>query len=232
MGNISIYCIFIILAFLINIIISILYLKNVRKFQILLICLIEDIGIIVGAKILDIVIYLKEYIFLFNSDIDLLEIAKKVFMQGYIFYGGFFGAMISLLICSKIFKIKILKLFNILIPNLILFYGIAKIGCYFNECCKGIYIENKRIPIQLIESMICFCIYLYIFLKGKGNNNCKNKMVPLSLLFYSLLRFTAEFLRDTESKKILFLTVNQAISLPIIVKSINLLKKGDEKCQF
>lgn len=232
MGNISIYCIFIILAFLINIIISILYLKNVRKFQILLICLIEDIGIIVGAKILDIVIYLKEYIFLFNSDIDLLEIAKKVFMQGYIFYGGFFGAMISLLICSKIFKIKILKLFNILIPNLILFYGIAKIGCYFNECCKGIYIENKRIPIQLIESMICFCIYLYIFFKGKGNNNCKNKMVPLSLLFYSLLRFTAEFLRDTESKKILFLTINQAISLPIIVKSINLLKKGDKKCQF
>ena len=69
-------------------------------------------------------------------------------------------------------------------PNLVLIYSISKIGCFFSGCCKGVLLSNgKNLPIQLIESIINFVIYIIIIKNYKNFKNSYQLMCIVVFIF-------------------------------------------------
>lgn len=111
----------------------------------------------------------------------------KFVLSGYTFIGGYIGTLIALIFLSKLFKTNIKDLMYIYIPNMLLLYGILKLGCYLKNCC-GSYLD---IPIQLIESIINISGYILILCFTKKRNNT----VAISLISFGVFRFILSLLR-------------------------------------
>ena len=215
------YLIFIFLSLLLNIVISIISnIKNNKlKVESVLKCsILETMGIILGAKILDIVV---------NGDIYLYKINNKLFLEiltsGYAFLGGIFGAVLSIAIYSIITNEDFEELCNILVPNLLLVYAISKIGCFFAGCCIGIYIRTYLLPIQLIESVIYSTIYILVILRKKEFY----EKISLICLLFGFARFFVEFFR--ENTGYMYLSISQVISISIFTIGIMIKVKMKKK---
>jgi len=55
-----------------------------------------------------------------------------------VFYGGFIGGLVAILLFCRKFKIKIVPLFDIFAPALALAHAIGRVGCFFAGCCFGV----------------------------------------------------------------------------------------------
>lgn len=150
----SSYCICIGIALIINMIVSAKILSKTNTAKEIMICFIlENVGIVLGAKLLSILTNIDEYM-----QLHLLDILTK----GFSYWGAILGGIAGIFLFSEVNKKDFVKLLSVFLPNMILIYAISKIGCYLNECCEGIFLENgKQIPIQLIESVTFFAIYIY-----------------------------------------------------------------------
>ena len=83
-----------------------------------MICLfIENIGIILGAKIFDIFT---------NIEINKTMSIQEIILNGFSYLGAIFGAITGILIYAKLTKKSYTDLAQILFPNLILIYSILK----------------------------------------------------------------------------------------------------------
>lgn len=214
--QISTYLILILSSLFINGIISIYLLEktNINRKHYLGLLIFETIGICTGAKILDFLIYYKYYT-------NIVEIL----FRGYIFYGGIICGIFMIYAYSKFLKLDIKEVFNVFIPNFLIIYSICKIGCFFNECCGGI----NQFPIQLLESLLCFIIYVILMFKREKYIK-ENKMITISCFSYSIIRLILEFFREDKTAKVFFgLTISQILSICVIVLIICLLDNGDKR---
>jgi len=66
-----------------------------------------------------------------------------------VFYGGFIGGLIAILLFFRKFKIKIVPLFDIFAPALAIAHGIGRLGCLFGGCCYGIEVPQSH-PFSII----------------------------------------------------------------------------------
>lgn len=107
-------------------------------------------------------------------------------LNGHSFTGGFVGIIISLLLFSKISKVKFNDLLVLYLPSLILLYGILKIGCFCIGCCSGFI----SIPIQLIESSVSLFIFVLLIKLSK------EKIISLSLICFGISKFVLSFFRS------------------------------------
>lgn len=166
---------------------------------------------------------------------------------GMVYYGGFLGACVGLLIYTKFSKVVergiVFDLFAVCIP---LFHVFGRIGCFFSGCCYGI--ESKlgfvvhgndlvpelndvrRLPVSLIEAtcnLMIFLVLLRMFLKEKK----KGKLIMYYMLIYPVVRFIVEFFRGDAIRGFLFgLSTSQWISLILFVVAIwNLFISGRKK---
>ena len=114
-----------------------------------------------------------------------------------------------------------------------LFHSIARIGCFLSGCCfgkiyKGVlainYIttingcidENIRFPIQLIEALFEFLLFLYLLKLLNSDQWQKKKILVKYLIFYSVARFIFEYLRgDIRRGLICGVSFSQCISVLI-----------------
>lgn len=110
-------------------------------------------------------------------------------ISGYSFIGGYLGGIIILLIYGKAIKIDTYKLLSLYLPSLLLLYSILKFICLKLGCC-----ESDIVPIQLIEIIINFILYIVIFIKYKKLNN--NKIISYSLICFWGCRFILSFFRN------------------------------------
>lgn len=219
--TIPLYGIMINLSILSNfVVILLIYDKNkFSKTDILIAFIYEIIGILVGAKILNII---ENYITSGNI-INFLN-------AGLSSYGSIIGALINLFIFSKIFNKKylnILILFSIPIP---LMYAIGKIGCFFSGCCYGIeyygignVIYNysniapnglKLFPIQIVETLVFLSIFIYM-LKNYTKRNFEIKQLLISIIICAISKFLLDYFRMSHKDNII--SLNQIISLIFIV---------------
>ena len=204
------YLLFCLLSLLINIIVCIKMSNNrINKKTVIRCLIIENIGIIVGSKLLDIISNYGVYVdLIYRNDY------YGIIINGFSYLGGMFGAFIGLIIYSIITREDLKEICNVFIPNLLLIYAIAKIGCYFNGCCYGKQLGSRIIPIQLIESLVYFICYL-IIIKEK---NITNKKIILFCLLFGITRFSLEFLREKNS--IGLLSLPQIMCLFLIIVGI------------
>ena len=214
--NIPMYSIFIIMSLAINCIVIFILGKKQENDKNTILCSLvyEIIGIIIGAKILNLI---------------QVEENTSFYYAGFSAYGGVIGGIFSLIIFSKLYKISILKLLNIYIPVLPLLYSISKLGCFFSGCCYGIEytgfgnilyksatqapLDVRLFPIQIVESIMNFLIFIYLVYNYK--ENIKNtKIIQKVFILCGICKFSLEFLRDSWSGA---LSSTQFISIIFIV---------------
>lgn len=175
---------------------------NINKIDIIIINILEISSIFLGSKILDIIVYYNEYV---NYDL------KKIIFIGFMINGGIILRIIVIYLYSIIRNINIKKLFNILIPNILLMYSILKIGCFINGCCMGIH----NIPLPIIESVIYFIIYIIII---KLNNK-----IEISCISFGMLRLLSFLIREDITNNSLI--INTIISIVLIIIGLFIIYK-------
>lgn len=209
--------------------------RELPKYDIVYSAIYSMIGAAVGAKLLFIAVSLPKVISLGYGFVDTVLILMS---GGFVFYGGFIGGFLGLLIYVKQFKMKFLPFLDVYAAVVPLGHAFGRVGCLFGGCCYGmeydgpfavVYhsslnmstpLNTPLLPMQLIEALgllLIFAIVLTVYLKG-----AKTGTVPVVyVLCYSVMRFILEFLRaDSERGGLLGLSTSQWISLGLIITVI------------
>ena len=205
--------------------------RELPKYDIVYSAVYSMIGAAVGAKLLFVAVSLPKVMSLGYGFIDTVKILMS---GGFVFYGGFIGGFLALLIYVKQFKMKLLPFLDVYAAVVPLGHAFGRVGCLFGGCCYGmeydgpfavVYhsslnmstpLNTPLLPMQLIEALgllLIFAVVLTVYLKG-----AKPGTVPVVyILCYSVMRFTLEFLRsDSERGSFLGVSTSQWISLALI----------------
>lgn len=130
-------------------------------------------------------------------------------LGGFVFYGGFVGAVLGLFVYCKKNQGRFLELLDAYLSLLPLGQAIGRIGCYFNGCCYGkVFYGEISVPYKIdgrecyvfptwfVESVFCFLLFVFFFLNSKRKYCGWYSAVYMSL--YSVFRFILEFYRGDE----------------------------------
>lgn len=140
------------------------------------------------------------------------------------------GVIVGVLFC-KIRKIKVLELLDIVMPSVALGQAIGRWGNFINQEAHGgptdlpwgIIVNGQKVhPTFLYESIIDFCIFLFLMWFRKNKKTTDGQVLGLYLILYSAGRFIVEGLR-TDSLMFLGMRVAQLISLGSILLGVVLL---------
>ena len=176
---------------------------KIAQKQISIFTILETISIVLGAKLLDVVTH-------WNFYLDCVQKADwlRMLTVGYTFLGGVIGAILCVLIYAVLAKEDAIALANLFLPNLLLVYAIAKIGCYYNGCCGGIA------GIQLIEAIGYACLFAGLRIQKISSA----KRLAWTGILSGAFRFGIEFLR--ENTGYLPISISQVLALCICLTGI------------
>jgi len=191
------------------------------------------VGGIVGGRTLYVLTFWREQF----ADKPLWE----VFMiqhGGLVFYGGFIGAALAVVLYARLKKLHMWKLFDAIAPSIALGYAFGRIGCLLNGCCYGRPctlpwairfpppVECAGIPVhptQIYESLLGLCLYAglaWLYRRKKFNG----QIFAAYLICYPLLRSFVELFRGDYPPNQHFLggwaTPAQLVSIGILVGGI------------
>ena len=184
------------------------------------------VGAMIGAKLLYILIELPEIINTIRLETcNIKDIMLSILSGGFVFYGGLFGGLISVIITCRYFKYDYDKMLLAITPAMPLAHAFGRMGCAVVGCCYGLeshtviaivyrksqYAPNGvgLFPVQLVEAaadLVIFGILVYVILRKYKllNKNVilneqevlkGHKILDMYLLMYAVLRFILEFLR-------------------------------------
>lgn len=191
------------------------------------------IGALLGAKLFYILTVLPDFIAdLGRADKDGSLFISKYISAGWVFYGGMILGLLFAWLAAKMFKTKLSLYTKELVPAVIIFAGLGRIGCFLGGCCYGIEADTPisvvfppesqapsgipLIPTQLIEAFCDLAILIVILIYNRRCENTGRQARPLTLyiLLYSIMRFTLEFLRgDAIRGGFLFFSTSQWIAI-------------------
>lgn len=225
---------------------------HVDMFDFVLIMVAVFAGMAVGASLVYGISNIKVLIFAFSHLDEIGTAGLWDFLVysfgGMVFYGGYIGGAIALLIytrASREMRPKrdgLLDIYAVLVP---LFHGFGRIGCFLGGCCYGVEsdfgftVHNNtlnpsindvnRLPIQLIESacnFILFGVLLYLFIK----HIMEKRLIYLYMLTYPVIRFVTEFFRGDTYRGFFFgLSTSQWISIFLILFSLVMLPRKNRQ---
>ncbi|MBQ8549218.1 MAG: prolipoprotein diacylglyceryl transferase [Lachnospiraceae bacterium] len=209
--------------------------------DIVLLMVVIGVSLLIGGHILFGITNTNKLIALFGkaSSYSLKQIFGYLItcFGGMVFYGGFLGACVGLLIYTKVSKEVergiAFDLFAVCIP---LFHVFGRIGCFLSGCCYGTECkfgfvvhgntlvpeinDVRRLPVPLIEAvcnLVIFLILLRMFQKGKESG----KMIFYYMLMYPAARFVLEFFRGDAIRGFLFgLSTSQWISIGLLAVAV------------
>lgn len=220
--------------------------KLAKRFEIayedvILLMVVIGVSLLIGGHILFGITNTNKLIALFQnaSSYSLKQILTYLGMcfGGMVYYGGFLGACVGLLIYTKYSKLVersiAFDLYAVCIP---LFHVFGRIGCFLSGCCYGMESsfgfvvhgndlipeinDVRRLPVPLIEAacnLVIFFILLRLFKIGKGNG----KVIFYYMLIYPVVRFILEFFRGDAVRGFLFgLSTSQWISIGLFVVAV------------
>ena len=217
--------------------------KKVEMFDFVCCVVYMMIGAMVGAKLLFVLVSIREII---QLKLSIIEVIKG----GFVFYGGLLGGALGVWIYAKQFCAPVRGYADIFATVLPLGHAFGRVGCFFAGCCYGmeydgcgavIYETSSNfftplgvplLPIQLIEAAclaILFVVLIIIFLKAKPK---KGKIAVLYLFSYALLRFVLEFFRGDKERGVFLFSTSQYISIAIaLIAGALLWRKQDKKIE-
>jgi len=150
-----------------------------------------------------------------------------VWNGGFVFYGGFIGGVLSILLFTKLRKESLSMWFNFSAPLLAFGYGLGRFACLLNGCCYGDITDHWwsinlhsafRHPTQIYASFweLILFVALLNFERIKGFN----KGIPVFsiwLIGHGIGRLMMEYFRvDDRGSLILGFSVSSVISFVLI----------------
>ncbi|KAF0133864.1 MAG: phosphatidylglycerol:prolipoprotein diacylglycerol transferase [Candidatus Saganbacteria bacterium] len=197
--------------------------KGEKIFDLALVILVSSI---VGARIFYVIEFWPDFI---SNPLEVFFI----WQGGLVFFGGLLFAALAAVAFANYYKIKALKLMDIITPGTALGYGIGRIGCFLRGCCYGIEtklpwgivfpgLSEAHHPTQLyafISGIIMFTMLLLLYRKKKYDG----QVFFSGLMFYSVYRFSVEFLRM--NPKYLFFSMAQWISILIFFLALQFMRR-------
>lgn len=142
---------------------------------------------------------------------SLIDASKKITLlnfvnSGYSFVGGIIGSALFVYLYCKRYKLKYLEMQLSYIITYPLLYSISKIGCGINGCCAGNFFG---ISVQWIETIIMFCITIYLWSGRKDIYMTISKF----LILFGLSRFIVDYIRELRNVLFLNITLSQIVCL-------------------
>lgn len=206
-------------------------LRNIPKEKSLMATLVSGLGLFAGGHLLFALTNLNNIVKVFSNGFSVSSLLP--YISGMVFYGGLFGAVLSLLIYTRldasVSRKDIFDIFALAVP---LFHSFGRIGCFFAGCCYGIesdfgittylnpsptHFGVSRFPVSLTEAfanVLIFVLILYLYKRNKF----KGELFFIYLSVYAPLRFILEFFRGDKIRGFVFtLSTSQFISLLIIL---------------
>lgn len=208
--------------------------RKIPGFDWLSACGFAMIGAIIGAKLLFILVSIKEII---RLDLSLYAIIKG----GFVFYGGLIGGILGILIFTRRYKMPTIDYFDTAASVVPLGHAFGRVGCFFAGCCYGMPYSGKfsvvytttagmtplntpLLPIQLIESLLLLITFGVLYTVTLKYPQKKGLPTILYISIYSVIRFILEFFRgDKERGGIGFLSTSQIVSLILLAGCISIL---------
>ena len=222
---------------------------NLKRDDAIYIYTLGVVGVIIGAKLLYIFTVLPSFI----KDIPYIvtnteNFIRKYLSGGMVFYGGIIGGLIFAVITAKSYKVHLSDFYPVLIPAVALASSIGRIGCLLAGCCYGkettgwfgIVFNCSNIapngvplvPVQLIEAVCDFIIFIILILYS-ANKNKKANILSLYLLLYTPLRFILEFYRgDSIRGFFIGLSTSQWISIIIFISALFYLVRSKKATDY
>src|SRR5690606_17222809 len=109
--------------------------------------------------------------------LDLLSNVSFWTGGGFVFYGGFLGALLFIFLMKQLDKKFSLQELWPMVPALVIGHGVGRIGCFLAGCCFGSETDlwwgvnlhdHYRHPTQLIEA-VGLLLLGWFFLKSKAS---------------------------------------------------------------
>lgn len=184
----------------------------------------------------------RTYYVIFNLDYymdDPIEIIK-IWNGGLAIHGGMIAGFLTVFIYCKKYKIKLLKMLDILLPGVIIAQAIGRWGNFFNGEAHGgfvsrSFLENLHLPDFIIEGMYIdgdychptflyesfFCLIGFILLIGVRNTKGTKtgNISGFYFIWYGIVRFFVESLR-TDSLMLGDIKVAQLVSILMVIGGI------------
>lgn len=138
----------------------------------------------------------------------------RIWEGGLVFYGGFAGGFLALLVFTKVNKIPLISALDLLVKPLILGQALGRLGCFSAGCCYGkptqsifgVIFRNPDSlaplfiplhPTQIYESVGDAVIFILLIFIGRRNPRT-GAMFASYLIGYGILRFIVEFFRNDD----------------------------------
>ena len=165
-------------------------------------------------------------------------IKSGLMSSGFVFYGGLIGGVLGYVAGIKIARTSFrdfLNIFAFVIPYI---HAWGRVGCFCAGCCYGIHYEGPLavhysnpvsdvacgpgiFPVQILEALLLFAFafsVLVLLLQKK-----ELPFFPIYLLYYSVVRFALEYLRDDSGRGFIGpLSVSQLISIFVFIISLTI----------
>ncbi len=173
------------------------------------------IGYSLFFSVVCILIFSKQYTLIEHSNANL-----TFWSAGFSSIGGVIGLFVSIIFFDILYdkdKHVFLSCYGKVIP---LLYSISKLGCFFVGCCHGfvyegigcvIYDHGSYFPVQLVESIVFFCIFLFIYKQ-------KNLSISTVILLCAFSKFALDYLRYRQNG--LNVSTNQMMCFVFILISV------------
>ena len=167
----------------------------------------------------------------------------EIWSGGLVLYGGILFSTVFVILYTRIKKLDLWRIADLIAPALFLGIAIGRVGCLSAGCCYGkptdliwgITFTNpqslvapellgiKLHPTQIYESIFCFGLFLSAHIFNKDRKTA-GKTFFISVMAYSIFRFLIEFLRgDNPETVVAKLHHSQLIAIFVVLISLVIL---------
>jgi phosphatidylglycerol:prolipoprotein diacylglycerol transferase len=201
---------------------------------------------LVGARLLFLLTNLPAYVRLCREEGDCLQ-ALRVWEGGLVFYGGFFGALVTAWWFCRRYRLRFFRIADLLAPSVAIGHFFGRLGCYAAGCCwgsasslpwavrfgpasvvfqdleaRGVLSVDATLtpplhPVQLYEALGELALFLVLSLLGR-RKRWDGQVLLAYLVGYSLLRLALETLRGDAARK--FVVASLSTSQAIALGSL------------
>lgn len=166
---------------------------------------------------------------------------------GFVFYGGFIFAALTMIYYLRRQKLPVLKVADIFAPSIAIGEAIGRIGCFLHGCCYGhpthlsfgVYFPedapatqffgNVAVhPSQIYLSGANIIIFVILSIIKPGFNG---KIFSIYLILHALFRFGIEYLRGDSASVFLWFNGAQLISVFLLLCGVGLWIQAKKKVE-
>lgn len=196
------------------------------------------LGALIGAKVFYLIFHWSG--FYGDNFFEKLIDAIKTFRSGFVYFGGFIGAVCAGMIFIRKRNFSISKTADFTAPAIALGHMFGRIGCFLAGCCYGKISHSKLAvkftnpeclvpdhlhnlplhPTQLYEIFANLLIFLTLHIFSNKKHKTGSIFI-IYMMLYSIARFTIEFFRGDERGTFIFgISPSQILSIAIFITAI------------